>query len=910
MENQVMPRVAGRELPPPGITVEDIKAMGVSEKLLDLANKISRVKRGSKNEIKPEHPEYQILVPICTDDMADVAMHLELRIHLTAEDIAPKCGRSVEETESLLWDIAMAGLAFVNEENGRNVYWCEIWVPGHMEMIVNNRENVAMYPVLGELFDLYGLRKGPMYPGLTPVGVGPMRVIPIETSIDGETRKASHEEVSGYLNEAHRFSVSDCACRTSREAHGEGCGHLKEDMCIQLDHAAEYYIKTGRGREISRDEAFDIIKRAEENGLMHSIPNLDGPGKTHAICNCCGCGCFSMRLGDMWNNPDMIRSNYVATVDADKCVGCGECVENCPSNALKLGKKLCAIEEEPEAERETPWDTEWGPDRWNPDYRTNREVVLDSGSSPCKAECPAHIGIQGYIKLASQGRYREALELIKHENPFPAVCGRVCPRYCESACTRGDVDEPIAIDDIKKFIADRELHEENRFVPEKRHHYDKPVAVIGAGPAGLSCAYYLALDGYRVTVFEKQKTLGGMLTLGIPSFRLEKDVINAEIDVLRELGVEFKTGVEIGKELSIDELRKQGFEAFYLAIGAQDGRMLGLEGEDADGVVTGVEFLRNVNLGNDVSLNGEVVVIGGGNVAIDVARTAGRTGSCSVKMFCLESREEMPALEEEIDEALEENISINNSWGPRRIIVENGRVTGVEFRKCVSVFGDDGRFSPVYDENETMIIEADHVLLSVGQAVNWGSMLEGTGIELNPNNTIKVDGQTYQTTAPDVFAGGDAVTGPKFAIDAIALGKEGAVSIHRFVNPGHDLVAGRLRRAYKAFDKAGLDLGGYDTLPRQNTPNVDGMRGTLTEEQVARETERCLGCGVTVVDEFMCVGCGQCTTKCKFEAISLEKRYDVEGYELEDLKSVVVKHVLKRKVRMMIKKIKKNFSRR
>lgn len=917
MEGVVMPKIAGKELPPPGITMAEIEAMEVSEKLLDLANKISRVKRGSKNEIIAAYPEYKILVPICTDDMADVAMHLVLRTHLTAEDIAPKCGRSVEDTEKLLWDIAMAGLAFVNEENGKNVYWCEIWVPGHMEMIVNNKENVAKYPVLGECFDAYGLRKGDGYPGLTPVGVGPMRVIPIESSIDGETKRASHEEVSGYLNEAHRFSVSDCACRTSREAHGQGCGHLKEDMCIQLDHAAEYYIKTGRGREITREEAFEIIKRAEENGLMHSIPNLDGPGKTHAICNCCGCGCFSMRLGDMWNNPDMIRSNYVAVVDAEKCVGCGECVENCPSNALKLGRKLCAIEEEPEVERETPWDTEWGPDKWNLDYRTNREVVLDTGSSPCKAECPAHIGIQGYIKLASQGRYKEALELIKHENPFPAVCGRVCPRYCESVCTRGNIDEPIAIDDIKKFIADWELEEENRFIPEKRHEYGRPIAVVGAGPAGLSCAYYLALDGYKVTVFEKQAALGGMLTLGIPSFRLEKDVINAEIDVLRKLGVEFKTGVEIGKDVTIADLRKQGFEAFYLAIGAQDGRMLGIDGEDAEGVITGVEFLRNVNLGNDMKLDGKVVVIGGGNVAIDVARTAGKVGPTAVEMFCLESREEMPALEEEIDEALEEDIAINNSWGPTRIIVEGGKVKGVEFKKCVSVFNGEGKFSPVYDENETKIVDADHVLLSVGQAMDWGSMLEGENIELNPNRTMKVDEQTYQTSAPDVFAGGDAVTGPRFAIDAIALGKEGAISIHRFVNPGHDLVAGRLKRAYKAFDKENVDLGSYDSLPRQKTPHVDGkdskesfhdLRGTLTEEQVKKETERCLGCGVTVVDDFMCVGCGQCTTKCKFEAISLEKRYDVEGYELEDLKSVVVKHVLKRKVRMALKKVKNIFS--
>ena len=378
-----------------------------------------------------------------------------------------------------------------------------------------------------------------------------------------------------------------------------------------------------------------------------------------------------------------------------------------------------------------------GADKWNIDYRTNRQVVEDSGSSPCKAECPAHIGIQGYIKLASQGKYAEALELIKKENPFPAVCGRVCPRYCESACTRGDIDDPIAIDDIKKFIAEQDLNKDHRFVPKLRHEYGKKISVIGAGPAGLSCAYYLAIDGYKVTVFEKQKTLGGMLTFGIPAFRLEKDVINAEIDILRELGVEFKTGVEVGKDISLDQLRTQGFEAFYLAIGAQLGRNLGLEGEDAEGVITGVDFLRNVALNQDLKIEGKTIVIGGGNVAIDVARSATRVGSSKVDMYCLENRNEMPALQEEIEEALEEDIAINNSWGPKRIVVENGHIVGVEFKKCISVFDENKRFSPKFDENETKIVEANNVLISVGQGIDWGNLIEGSKIELNGNNYHK-----------------------------------------------------------------------------------------------------------------------------------------------------------------------------
>ena len=579
-----------------------------NERILDLANKFSRKKRGSKEEIRPEDPEYQILEPVVTTEMAEVGLCMKLRIPQSAAEIAPLCGKPLEQTEKLLWDLAMAGAAFVNKIDGVDKYWHEIWVPGHMEMMVNHKANVKKFPQIGKAFDDYGKLRGPGATGNVPVGSGPMRVIPIEKSIDGETRRASYEEVSMYLNENSIFSVSDCSCRTARASIGEGCGHLKEDMCIQMGHAAEYYIRTGRGRAITREEALEIIKKAEANGLMHSIPNTDGPGKTHAICNCCGCGCFSMRIANMFQNPDMVRSNYISQVDRDKCVACGECVEACPTNALKLGNKLCTKTPVREKKRETPADTEWGPEKWNVDYRTNRAVVLDSGSSPCKAECPAHIGIQGYVKLASQGKYKEALELIKLENPFPAVCGRVCPRYCESACTRGDIDEALAVDDIKKFIAEQDLKLEHRFVPEIRHQYGKKIAVIGGGPSGLSCAYYLTIDGYQVSVFEKQKTLGGMLTFGIPSFRLGREVVNAEIDILRELGIEFKTGVEVGKDLSLQELRTQGFAAFYLAIGAQSGRMLGVEGENAAGVLTGVDFLRSVSLDDGLKLDGSTIV--------------------------------------------------------------------------------------------------------------------------------------------------------------------------------------------------------------------------------------------------------------------------------------------------------------
>lgn len=885
--------------------------------VLEFANKIGRKKSGSKSAYKFTDPEYMILEPVVTEEMAEIGLFLEFRSPKTAEEVAVLSGKSLEETKQLLWELALCGACFWGENNGVEEFWLEIWVPGVMEMMTNNKENVKKYPQIAEAFEAYGRVRGPMSAGNFPVGTGLMRVIPIETAIEGETRRASYEEISKYLNDNESFSVSDCSCRTTREVMEEGCGHLKEDMCIQMGSAAEYYIRTGRGRRITREEAFEIIKRAEENGLMHQIPNTDGPGFTHAICNCCGCGCLSLRTAGMFYNNDMVRSNYVSKVDEDKCVACGECVQVCPVNALKLGQKLCTTTPISRKKMvDIPSNTEWGPDRWNPDYRINRENVVDTGTSPCKTQCPAHISVQGYIKLASQGRYKEALELIKNENPFPAVCGRICPRTCESVCTRGDIDDPLAIDEIKKFIAEQDLNMEHRFVPKKRHDYGKKIAIVGAGPSGLSCAYYLAIDGYKVTVFEKQNTLGGMLTIGIPSYRLEKNVINAEIDILRELGVEFKTGIEVGKDVSINDLRSQGYEAFYLAIGAQAGRKIGIEGEDAQGVFTGVDFLRNVNLGNDINLNGNVVVIGGGNVAIDVARTAARVGAHKVDMFCLESMEEMPALDEEIDEARSEDIVINNSWGPKRILNDNGKVVGIEFNKCISVFDENGKFNPKFDEKVTKVVKADYILISIGQAMDWGGLIEGSKIELNPNKTIKVDPFTLQSDEPDIFAGGDAMTGPKFAIDAIAMGKEGAISIHRYVHPGQSLILGRDRKDYRSFDKDNLILEGYDRIPRQRTSYVDGskakqtfkdLRDTFTEEQIKLETERCLSCGATTVDEYICVGCGACTTRCKFDAISLEKKYDASSVPFHKLKPIIVKNMVLRKGRMIAHKFRKSF---
>jgi len=889
--------------------------MALRKKIVQLAHMVGGI-TGVINKIDENAPEYYSLECCVSDEQADVALVMGLRKPRTIEYIAKKAKLSVEKAHKLAMELAQIGVCRVSHnEKGVEEFFVNIYAPGILEMMVNNAELLEKYPQIGRAFEEYTrLRIAPLAP-LLPPGMGMMRVIPIQTAIDANTKAVPYEKLSYYLDKYDIFSVSDCSCRSSRRVLNQGCGHLEKDMCIHMGTGAEYYIRTGRSRQVTRKEVEEILKKAEEDGLMHQMPNIEGLGDSAAICNCCACSCFAMRAATMFNTPDTVRSNYVSQPDHEKCVACGQCVENCPTNALRLGQKLCTKTPLKKIKTKSSRDHIWSKKNWNPDYRENRKDVVETGTSPCKTACPAHIAVQGYIKLAAQGKYKEALELIRKENPLPAVCGRICPRKCESECTRGDIDDPIAIDEIKKFIAEQDLDKNRRFIPAKKHNYGKPVAVIGSGPAGLSCAYYLAEDGYKVTVFEKLSKPGGMLTVGIPSFRLEKNVVEAEIDILKEIGVVFKTNTEVGKDVSLDDLRKQGFKAFYLAIGAQGGRKLGLENEDAKGVIAGVEFLRDVNLGKKNALHGKVIVIGGGNVAIDVARTAVREGAESVAMYCLEARNEMPALNEEIEEALEEDIVINNSWGPKRIISKDDKVTGIELKKCVSVFDKDKKFNPKYDENETITVDADFVLLSVGQSIDWGGLLKDSAVVLNRNNTAQADSFTYQTAQSDVFVGGDAYTGPKFAIDAIAAGKQAAISIHRFVQPGQSLVYGRDRREYIALDKQNIVVESYDTTRRQlaghnakNRKTFKDTRVTFTEEQLKKETERCLGCGAVQVDQYMCVGCGQCTTKCRFDAISLVKKYNNFAPVYEKLPLVVAKYAVRRSGKIAVSSIKRIFT--
>ena len=845
-------------------------------------------------KLTADDPEYWGLAAICTDEMAEVALKMGVRKPKTLPELVKITGMDEKYLEELLNKMAFNGVIEYNWENPKHEkqYVLPMFVPGSAEFANMNDAVLEEHPEMGRFFER--MSRIPLE-GLThmvpPGGAGiGMHVIPVQKEVDMCNEAISFEKISYWLDKYEgKYAASPCSCRKSRKTFDEGCADDPADWCVAVGDMADYVVETGKGgRYITKEEALEIFKKAEDNGFVHQITNIDGEDKIFAICNCNVNVCYALRTSQLFNTPNMSRSAYVAHVNKQNCVACGRCVEYCPAGALSLGQKLCRKDgsEVTYPKMPLPSEQKWGRHMWSEDYRDkNRINTHESGTAPCKTACPAHIAVQGYLKMAAQGRYQDALALIKKNNPLPAICGYVCNRRCEDACTRGTIDESIAIDEVKKYIAMLDINAETRYVPEKvvpatKGYFDEKVAIIGAGPAGISCAYYLAEKGYtNVTVFEKNKEPGGMVVYGIPSFVMEKNIVQAEIDVLRAMGVEIKCGVEVGKDITIAQLREQGYKAFYVAVGCQGGRKTGVAGEDAKGVMTGVELLHITTDDESYKLTGDTVVIGGGNVAIDVSRTSIRCGSHKVSQVSLETRDIMPALPEEIETAESEGINIIGGWGPKEILTEDGKVTGIVFKKCTSVKDADGRFNPQYDENETMTIECSNVIMSVGQAIEWGSLLEGTKVEFWHGNYPVADKVTYQTAEPDIFVGGDVYTGPKFAIDAIAAGKQGAISIHRYVQPHSSLTIGRDPNYYVELDKDDYSVEKYDNTGRQRPAKKSGVdklsfrsdAGVFTEEQVKKETARCLGCGATIVDENQCVGCGICTTKCEFDAIHLQR---------------------------------------
>ena len=873
-------------------------------------------------KITRNDPEYWGLAGVLTDEEAELAVKLGVRKPKTLAEIVKLSGLEEKKCEALLEEMSRKGLLEYNWENPKHEkqYVLPMYVPGCAEFFNMNANILDSNPEMGTFFEHMSrlpLEKITPFVPEGGAGIG-MHVIPVEKAIEMENESVDLEHISHWLNKyGGKYAASPCSCRRSRLTHGEGCADDPEGWCIAVGDMADYVVETQKdGRYIDKAEALEILKAAEDNGFVHQITNIDGANKIFAICNCNVNVCYALRTSQLFNTPNMSRSAYVAKVEKANCVACGKCVEFCPAGAVKLGQKLCDKEGCGVTYPRIPLPSEqpWGEHMWSHNYRdVNRINCYDTGTAPCKTACPAHIAVQGYLKLAKEGRYDDALALIKKDNPLPAVCGHVCNRRCEDACTRGTVDEAVAIDEVKRFLAERDLNAETRYIPKKtipslKGGFDEKIAIIGAGPAGLSCAYYLALTGYKPTIFEKNEEPGGMLRYGIPSYKLEKDLLAAEIDVIRKLGVEIRCGVEIGKDITIEELREQGYKGFYVAIGCQRGRKPGITGENAKGTYAAVDFLREAGAKESFALEGDVVVVGGGNVAIDAARISSRCVDAKISMFCLEQRENMPASKEEIAEALEEGIELNCGWGPKEVLEEDGKVTGVVFKKCIRVLDEQGRFSPEYDEEQTVTIPCKHVIFSVGQAIEWGNMLDNLDLKRRPNGGALADKLTYQTSEPDIFVGGDVYTGPRFAIDAIAAGREGAISLHRYVHENCTLTIGRNRRDFVELDKNNISVESYDTSKRQIPAKADekaqaatfrDLSHSLTEEQVKAETSRCLSCGASVVDPNKCIGCGVCTTKCVFDAIHLHR--ELPGASVMRASEDKLKYILPNMVKQSIK---------
>ena len=701
-----------------------------------------------------DDPEYWGLAGVMTDEMVDVALKMGVRKPKTTEQLMKLTKMERKPLEKLLTEMAWTGIIEYNWENldGKNPKHEKRWVlplfvPGSAEFLNMRKSQIDEHPEVAAFFErmtMLPLEK--ITPMVPPGGAGiGMHVIPVEKAIETENKSVDLEHISYWLSKYEgKYAKSMCSCRASRAKLGEGCGDDAESWCIGVGDMADYIVETQRGEYITKDEALEIFKKAEDNGFVHQITNIDGEQKIFGICNCNVNVCNALRTSQLFNTPNLSRSAYVASVKSENCVACGR---------------------------------------------------------------------------------------------------------CEDACTRGTVDQAVAIDEVKRFIAQQDLNAETRFVPEKvipkvDGEFSEKIAVIGGGPAGLSCAYYLAEKGYRPTVFEREARPGGKLNI---------------------------------------------------------------PGGDADGVMAGIDFMRQVNLHEKKTLSGKVVVIGGGNIGADVARTAVRCGAESVDLYCLEAYDDMPMGEEDRSECERDGITVHAGWGQTEIVVEDGKCAGIRFRKCTRVKNDEGRFAPEFDDSVSEQAECTTVLYCIGQKVDWRELLTGTAVEFNPNGTVKADPVTYQTAEKDIFVGGDAYTGQKFAIDAIAAGKEGAISLHRFVQHA-TLTGGRNRRQFIELDKENALIPvNYDTTPRQRIGYNEALRRTFsdervafTEEQIKKETARCLSCGASIVDPNKCIGCGVCTTKCAFDAIHLhrERPECSKMYACEDKMKAILPYMIKREFKI------------
>ncbi|GAW91843.1 FAD-dependent oxidoreductase [Calderihabitans maritimus] len=553
------------------------------------------------------------------------------------------------------------------------------------------------------------------------------------------------------------------------------------------------------------------------------------------------------------------KGNFTVTVrkfpryiDIEECTACGDCEQACPVQVKN--------------EFNQEMDNRKAVYKLFPQAVPNKYMIEKRGTPPCRSTCPAGTNAQGYVALISQGKFKEALEVVRRRMPFAGICGRICHHPCETECNRAELDDPIAIAYLKRAAFDYGWTEETAASPQPEEKRSEKIAVIGAGPAGLTAALDLSLKGYQVTVFDALPEPGGMLRAGIPRYRLPEEVVKRETAWILGAGIEFRGNTHIGKDISFDELKKQGYRAILIAVGTQKSRLLKIEGSDQEGIVGALDFLRQAALGEKPPVGRRVLIIGGGNVAIDAARTALRLGAEEVHLACLESREEMPAHEWEIEEAIEEGVQVHPSWGPKRFLGDGKRVTGVELIQCSAVFDAEGRFNPQFVEGSEKTFDADMVIVAIGQASDLSFLPQDGGIEITRQGTIVVDPVTMATGAEGVFACGDIVSGPASVVEAVASAHEAAESIHRYLN-GEDIKAGRERSKPakltppdKTVYRSGRRVVQPMADPSERTKDFREVYLGFTEEMAIEEAQRCLNCGI-------CSECLQCEAVCKKKAV-------------------------------------------
>ncbi|MFX0183424.1 MAG: FAD-dependent oxidoreductase [Candidatus Hodarchaeota archaeon] len=521
-------------------------------------------------------------------------------------------------------------------------------------------------------------------------------------------------------------------------------------------------------------------------------------------------------LGFVFSNGETIVGSIEPTLKESGCKFCGACVEVCPTGAL--------------SDKDILW--------------AERESTL----VPCRDTCPLEADVPRYIQHIAEGDFDDAIAVIREKTPLPSVLGRICFHTCEEKCRRSQLNEPIAICALKRFALDHDIGTwKSKIISAPPT--GKKIAVVGSGPAGLTAAYYLAKAGHSLTVFEADSNVGGMMSLGIPKYRLPRDVFQKDLDHILNLGVEIKTEHTIGEQLTLNDLNTQGYEAIFLAVGAQQAKKLKIEGIEHESVLWGLEFLKDVNLERGIEVNDHVLVIGGGNVAMDVALTALRLGAKTVQVTCLESREEMPAHEWEIKEILDEKIALNCSWGPKRVIEKDGKVIGVELIKCTSVFDGKGKFNPTYDETITKTIETDMVIMAIGQNTDLSVLGPESKIEISPGGFIAVKEESLETTIPGVFAGGEITEGPISVVEAIEIGRKAACSIDKYLGGTGEIDEALaeykppntwLGREENFFDKQRVLMPAISISDRSKS--FDEIELGYTEEMAIEEANRCLRC--------------------------------------------------------------------